>query len=93
MLRLESEARALRVGAAARPDQAAVEEVPAVELESGLGRLDLEPSAASLFLNRCNRAEGSPVLPVDDEVVVVASGEAELVEVVFDSARREQLRM
>ena len=84
MLRLESDPRASRVGAAARADQAAVEEVAAVQLESGLRSLDLEPSAASRLFDPCDRDDRSPVFAIDDEVVVVASGDAELVEVVVD---------
>ena len=93
MLRLESEARASRVGAAARADQAAVEEVAAVELEPGLRGLDLERSARSAFLHPGDRDEGSLVLAIDDEVVVVASGGADLVELVVDPERRGQLQM
>ena len=86
VLGLQREPVALPVHPSTRPDESPVEEVPGVELDSGLGREDLENSAA-VGLQHTRRADHRRVggaAPVEHPVVVVTAADHELLEAVAD---------
>ncbi len=84
MLRLEGDAAAPKVGTAAGTDEIAVQEVTAVDLEPGLGGLDLERTAASMLHEPRGEHEAGCPAPIEHEVVVVSAGKPELLVVGVD---------
>ena len=86
MLGLQREPVALPVHPSTRSDESPVEEVPGVELDSGLCREDLEHSAAVglLHTRRADHRRVAGAAPVEYPVVVVTAADHELLEAVAD---------
>src|SRR5215213_5561525 len=85
VLGLQSQAVALAVGAAAGPDQGAVEEVARVELDAGLVGEDLQYPPAARVLQPGRQLQPGAA-PVEHPVVVVAAADLELLEAVVTDA-------
>src|SRR5438045_2544814 len=81
VLRLEAHAVALPIREAARAEQASIEKIARVELDPGLGRLDVEDAAAARVDEsgrRVERAGWRSRRHVEDPVVVVAASQQQL---------------
>src|SRR6185437_1144429 len=79
MLRLEGDAGVPRVGSASLPGWSAVDPVARIELESGLRGVDVEGAAASRIDETGGERRHDWFAFSEDEVVVVAAGDAKLV--------------
>ncbi len=77
MLSLERDPVALPIQAPVLANDGAGEKVAGVEMNSGLGRRELEHSTRARVLESSGRAQLSP-LPAEREIVVVAASDREL---------------
>src|SRR5690348_3289907 len=85
VLRLEAEAETVAVGDAALAVDAAVEEIAAVKLNARLRGQDFQFPSRFFVVNAGGEDEAGLVIAIQDEIVVVALAEFELLVVVIDA--------
>src|SRR5215813_14459918 len=89
VLRLQTKCGALRVGDAAFSVNRAVQEISRIELSAGLGRPDFQYSPARSLLRPRGEREAIGLVLDQDEIVVVALAEFQLLIIGIDPRSEE----